>query len=42
MTSTFEQIPPSPPFPKGGGGGISPKGGEGGFCPADGLSEQHI
>ena len=29
ITSTFEQIPPSPPLPKGGGGGIClPKGGE--------------
>jgi hypothetical protein len=32
MTAAFEQIPPFPPLPKGG---------EGGLVPADGLSEQH-
>jgi len=32
MISAFEQIPPEPPFAKGG---------QGGFRPADGLSEEH-
>jgi hypothetical protein len=40
MAEGFEQIPPSSPFARGGGGGF-PKGGEGELGPADGFSEQH-
>ena len=37
MRTAFEQIPPSPPLAKGGGGGILPKGGEACLRQAKGL-----